>query len=155
MEERVRIDVDKVNVVARELSGAERSRMDERRRNRHWIAASSAIASKIKRHLKVKGISQLELADMLGITPANVTRYLNGKTNFELKTLVEIERALGVHIIDRDVIPQDAVDKSINVKVTFNIPVDYNPCDVERGNETTFINLEGIKGKSKKLYAYG
>ena len=155
MEERVRIDIDKVNVVARELSGTERSRMEDRRKNRHWISASSAIASKIKRQLKVKGISQLELAEMLGITPANVTRYLNGKTNFELKTLVEIERAIGVHIIDREVIPQEVANKPINVNVTFNIPVDFDPCDEEKVNEPAFINLEGIKGKSKKLYAYG
>ena len=155
MEERVRIDIDKVNVLARELSDTERRRMDERRKNRHWISASSAIASKIKRQLKVKGISQLELAEMLGITPANVTRYLNGKTNFELKTLVEIERAIGVHIIDREVIPQEAANKPLNVNVTFNIPVDFNPYDEEKVNETVSINLEGIKGKSKKLYAYG
>lgn len=69
--------------------------------------ASGSIANKIRRRLRVLGMTQAEFAARLNTSPANVSRYLGGKTNFELRTLLEIERAIDVHIIDRDVIPQE------------------------------------------------
>lgn len=105
MENKITFDLDKLNAIALPLDDAMRARMEERRRNRHWQSASASIAAKVRRALRTQGITQAQLADTLGITPANVTRYLNGKTNFELKTLIELERALSIHIIDREVIP--------------------------------------------------
>lgn len=101
------MDKDKLNSLAMPLSEEESMRMDMRRRDRYWKRASSAIASKILRSIKEKGISRMKLAELLGITPANITRYLSGETNFELKTLVEIERVLDIHIIDRDIVPSN------------------------------------------------
>lgn len=156
MERRVKINKDRLNSVARELTDNERQRMSERRKNRHWITASSAIAAKIKRQLRIKNITQLELAQILGITPANVTRYLNGKTNFELKTLVEIERAIGVHIIDRDVIPSENKGCALNVNVSVKIPVMKEELyQIKSTGEDALINLTPLKGKSKELYIYG
>ena len=117
--DKLRVNVDRLNCVARELTSEERNLMEARRRDRHWMSASSAIASKIKRHLRVNGITNMEFAEMLGITPANVTRYLNGKTNFELRTLVEIERALELHIIDREVVPQKE-KKAVAIQVIYS-----------------------------------
>ena len=84
----MKTNIDKLNNIARDLTLKERERMKERRKNRHWLCASSAIAAKIKRQLRILGLTQSDLAVMLGVTPANITRYLNGQTNFELKTLV-------------------------------------------------------------------
>lgn len=156
MEGKVGFDIDRLNNVARELTDVERMRMNDRRKNRYWITASSAIALKIKRRLKEMGISQLELAEILGITAANVTRYLSGKTNFELKTLIEIERAIGVHIIDQDIISPQSQTKTLNVNVTFTLPpVEIADTNSEDSSKIARIDLSSIKGKSKKLYVYG
>lgn len=118
------INKEKLNAIAEPLTSLERERMDERRRNRYWRAASSAIAAKIRRKLQKLNMSQTELAELLGITPANVTRYLSGRTNFELKTLIEIERAIGLHIIDRTVVPEEELlpsdDSSSSVSTESN-----------------------------------
>lgn len=77
----------------------------KRKTDRYLILASTTIASKIARAMRVKNIKNIEMANILGVTPANITRYLSGKANFELKTLVEFENALGISLIDRR-IPQ-------------------------------------------------
>lgn len=94
-----------VNRLSRPFTSEERETARRRKSDRYWKAASSAIAAKVLRQLRIKGMTRVQLAEELGITPANVTRYLNGTCNFELRTLVEIERVLGLQIIDRDIIP--------------------------------------------------
>ncbi len=100
------VNKSKLREVATPLSEGSHRRMKERRADRYWKAASSAIAAKVRRQLKLTDTSRVKLAEMLGVTPANITRYLNGTTNFELRTLVELERALGLEIINKDIIPQ-------------------------------------------------
>lgn len=87
------------------MSESDRSARDKRRQERHVNAASAAISAKVLRQLKILGMTRVDLAEKLKVSPANITRYLNGRCNFELRTLVELERALDIHIIDRDVIP--------------------------------------------------
>ena len=100
MDNKQDLRVIKLNEIARDLTASERERMSERRRERYWQVASSAIAAKVNRQLRLKGISRTDFAELLGVTPANVTRYLNGKTNLELRTIVEMERVLNIRIID-------------------------------------------------------
>jgi plasmid maintenance system antidote protein, XRE family len=101
------VDKKRLKEVAVPLDKEAKKRMEDRKANRYWRAASSAIAAKVRRQLKVTNTSRVQLAEMLGVTPANITRYLNGTTNFELRTLVEIERALDIEIINRKVIPEE------------------------------------------------
>ncbi len=79
-----------------------RRRMKERSENRAMYRASVAIAAKISRELRLRGMKRCDLAEKLGKTQAVVSRYLSGKANFELKTLVEIEAVLGINLIDRE-----------------------------------------------------
>lgn len=104
----MRIDKNRLNAMAKPLPENVRNKMADRRMDRHWKSVSSAISAKILRHMKENGISKSGLAEILNITPANITRYLNCDTNFELKTLVEIERALGIEIINKSVVPVSA-----------------------------------------------
>lgn len=101
----MKIDKDKLKNIATPLTDQEKRCMTCRKSDRYWKAASSAIAAKVLRQLKVLGKTRMQLAEDLGVTPANITRYLNGRCNFELKTLIEMERVLNIKIIDRNVIP--------------------------------------------------
>lgn len=87
-------------------------RRKQRQAERALVLASTAIAAKIGRALRTKNIKNTEFAKMLGVTAANVTRYLSGKTNFELKTLVEIERVLDIRLINRDCLENNEFDKT-------------------------------------------
>ena len=152
----MKTNIDKLNNIARDLTLKERERMKERRKNRHWLCASSAIAAKIKRQLRILGLTQSDLAVMLGVTPANITRYLNGQTNFELKTLVEIERKLGIKIIDKTVVPEDS-KSSIILKVTYNysLPIFKESDSKSECINDSFIGINKIGKDKENLLVYG
>ena len=75
-------------------------RRNQRKTERQLVLASTLIASKIARAMRMQNIKNVEVAKLLGVSPANVTRYLSGKANFELKTLIDIEKALNINLID-------------------------------------------------------
>lgn len=149
MDNKQDLRVIKLNEIARALTASERGRMSERRRERYWQAASSAIAAKVNRQLRLKGISRTDFAELLGVTPANVTRYLNGKTNLELRTIVEMERVLGIRIINRDVVP--TAEKVPATPVCLQIRYDWSECSLP---ENDFFEVKLSKSgniDSKKI----
>lgn len=119
----MKIDKEKLNRIAIKLSDSDHDRIRKRKSDRYWQAASAAIAAKILRKLKADGISRAKLAEKLGMTPANITRFLNGKCNFELRTLIEIERAIDVKIIDRSIIPTNNPEPVI-IKISYSVDSD-------------------------------
>lgn len=60
------------------------------------------IAFKIFYQLKNKKLSQQDLAKILDVTPQNISKLLKGD-DYKLSTLVKIEEALSINLIDRDV----------------------------------------------------
>ncbi len=54
------------------------------------------LTEKISVRMKEKGITRAKLAEILGVTPAAVTKLLNGNPNFTLKTLLKVADALGL-----------------------------------------------------------
>jgi transcriptional regulator with XRE-family HTH domain len=60
---------------------------------------SDAIAEKLDRMLKKRGMTQRDLARKTGKTEAEVSRWLGGTHNFTLKTLALISVALGEDVI--------------------------------------------------------
>ena len=60
---------------------------------------SFALADKIDMILKEKNISQKQLANRMGKTEAEVSRWLGGTHNFTLRTIAKISDALGVELL--------------------------------------------------------
>ena len=60
---------------------------------------SDAIAEKLDRMLKNRGMSQRDLAHLVGKTEAEVSRWLGGTHNVTLKTLALISTAMGEDVI--------------------------------------------------------
>ena len=63
------------------------------------VSKNVAIAVKIIKTLRVQGKSRRDLARLLGKSESEITRWLSGFHNLELKTIYKIEKALGVDII--------------------------------------------------------
>ncbi len=82
------------------MTEEERAAMDYRAENAEWLQLSATIALKIRKLLRLQGMTQVELAARLGVTPPQVSKLLSGKINFELKTLVNIQNAIGQPLID-------------------------------------------------------
>lgn len=103
------------------LKGLDRARME---------GASSAIAAKIRRRLRVLGMSNADFARAIGTHAPTVTKWLSGSHNFELKTLVDIEDILDISIIDRNVIHDKTLSEyfittsdTIATKCKYNVNV--------------------------------
>ena len=102
----MKIDLHRLEQVAVEESKAERTIATDRKDNGDMYKASFRIAMKIKRALRIKHMTQAHLSELMGVDPAIVSRYLSGKANMELKTIVKIEKALDINIIDREISPK-------------------------------------------------
>ena len=58
------------------------------------------VAVKIAEALKRKGMNQKDLANELGKKPAEISKWLAGNHNFTIDTLVDIQSALDIKLID-------------------------------------------------------
>ncbi len=96
----MKFNVAKLKAVACPMTEEERAAMDYRAENAEWLQLSATIALKIRKLLRLQGMTQVELAARLGVTPPQVSKLLSGKINFELKTLVNIQNAIGQPLID-------------------------------------------------------
>jgi transcriptional regulator with XRE-family HTH domain len=56
------------------------------------------IGDYLKRLRKEKGISQVELAEKIGVKPPTLSQYESGETNMTLSTLNRVADALGYQI---------------------------------------------------------
>lgn len=121
----MKIDKEKLHKIAVEENEEEKLFSSDQAENKELYKASMRIAMKIKRALKHAGMTQSDLAVKMGIDPAIICRNLNGKANFELKTLVKFEEVLGIQIIDRSISPSSR-DNSDHKKYQFIFFVDYN-----------------------------
>lgn len=65
---------------------------------RSHVSKTIDIVERIHAILDDKGMSQKDLASTLGKSPSEISKWMSGLHNFELKTLVKIEEALGEEI---------------------------------------------------------
>lgn len=82
------------------MNAEENAAMNFRTENADWLRLSARIALKVRKTLRQKGMSQAQLALRLDVTPAQVSKYLSGKVNFELKTIAKLQSVLGEDILE-------------------------------------------------------
>lgn len=95
----MKFNAEKMRGIARPSTEKENALRQNRIENVEWLNTSAKIALNIRTILRRMGISQVELAARMGVTPAQVTKILSGKENLGLKTIDKIENALGVSLI--------------------------------------------------------
>lgn len=124
------LNLNRLKVVARQLSEKELYEARYRDENRDWLQKSALIALEIRRYLRLKGMTQSQLAEKLGISPAMVTKLLSGKENMSIKTICGIERVLQFELLK---VP--SYEESIYVKC--DLPqMSKEKLDFEDGNQT-------------------
>ena len=74
---------------------------------------------RVKELLKIKGITQKEFAEKLGMTPIGLSQILSGKPSYT--TLEKIASALDVEVWELLVSPEDIIKKYSNGKDEVNI----------------------------------
>ncbi len=70
--------------------------------NKSWLKYSRKIALKINVFLKENKIKQKELAEMLSVSPQQVSKIIKGRENLTLETIAKIEDCLHISLLDLD-----------------------------------------------------
>ncbi len=71
-----------------------------RKRNADWLNKSTQIAVSVLEQLRIKGMSQKELADAMGVTPQYVNKVVRGNENLTLETICKLESILGISLVE-------------------------------------------------------
>lgn len=113
------------------------------------------IAFKILDQLDRLGMDKGDLAKKLGVTQACVTRYVSGRCNFTLRTLVQLERALDINLIDRESEPKQKEPVNFVLNLTNMHPRVSQYLDlIKRVGSTTVAEPEPLYARStQKQYA--
>lgn len=76
-----------------------KEKVEWRRGKSDWLDKSSDIAFRILDALDELGWNKARLAQELGVTAQQVSKYVKGEENFKLETLCKLEKALGIELV--------------------------------------------------------
>ena len=117
-------NLKKLQEVAKLASAQEKEEAKYREENRDWLLKSMQIALYLEHVLRIRGISKKQLAEMIDVTPAQVTKLLSGKENLGLKTISKIEKVLGVNLIS---IPSEVRPYQFSASIITNVSITTLP----------------------------
>lgn len=64
-----------------------------------FVEKNLAITEKVRMALDAKGWNKVQLAEAMGKSPSEVTKWLSGMHNLTLKSIIKMEHALGINLI--------------------------------------------------------
>lgn len=67
--------------------------------NERWLRWSMSISLKIIDYMQFNGLSRADIAQRLGVSSQYVSRILAGNINHSLKSIAEMEDALGINLL--------------------------------------------------------
>ncbi len=134
----MKIDRELLNHIASDLNREERRMEVDMRINRGLYKASMRIAMKIKRAMRLRNISQVELSRSMDMDPAMLSRYLSGKFNMELRTMVKFEEELGISIINRNISDENPEQAKSRPTERFKVMVFHDFGSFSPKNPTKF-----------------
>lgn len=72
----------------------------EYRKNNRWLSYSSQIARRIIAIIKKREeLNQVKLAELVGVTPQQISKIVKGHENLTLETIYKLSKALSVELI--------------------------------------------------------
>lgn len=94
----MKADIGKFNqLVSGESKWLEQAR--KRKENAGWLSLSQNIAVKVLKTLRTRQMKQTELAQLMQVSPQQVSKILQGKENLTLETISKLERILDVKLV--------------------------------------------------------
>jgi len=76
-----------------------KKQVEYRRTNKDWLKKSAKIAIKVLRVLREKKITQVQLAEILAVSPQHINKILKGRENLTLETIGKLEAALDIELV--------------------------------------------------------
>ena len=124
-------NLDKLNKIASEQSNWI-NEAKQRQDNKAWLKHSQKIAIKVLKTLrenkanKTGILSQVMLAEALGVKPQQVNKVVKGKENLTLETISKIESVLDIKLIFRNTVKVKEIVKEVVKKEFVYLPVHQN-----------------------------
>ena len=92
-------NLDKLRKKAQPRSEEAKGRARWRRENREWLRMSQSIALQVLDYLHNAGLTQKELAERMGVSPAYIAKLVKGSENLSLETICKLHEALGIKLV--------------------------------------------------------
>lgn len=92
-------NLDKLRKTAQPRSEEAQGRARWRRENREWLRMSQSIALQVLDYLHNAGLTQKELAERMGVSPAYIAKLVKGSENLSLETICKLHEALGIKLV--------------------------------------------------------
>ena len=112
-----------------------------RKENRHWLDRSFDIAVEVLAAIKSRKMTQVELAEKLGVSAQYVNKLLKGQENLTLDTIGKLEKVLSISLIEIKTSSAKEETPILAEKKKQNQPVEKTI--------TLKVKLESIKKKEK------
>jgi transcriptional regulator with XRE-family HTH domain len=131
-------NIDKFESLVSPLKSGWYAKAEERIQNKAWKDKAFDIALRVIRHIRDNKISQVRLADEMGVTPQYINKILQGKENMTLESICRIESALGISLIE----------------VVYSQTKDYE-VETSKSNLSDTLSSKSISKDSVDLYSIG
>lgn len=95
----MKTNLEKLNSIVKSDAKETREWIKKRNKNRKALRASQKIALHIRKRLEELKWSQKDLAEKMDVKPQQVSKWVSGKENFRLDTIMRLSEMLNVDLI--------------------------------------------------------
>lgn len=95
----MKTNLEKLNSIIKSDAKETREWIKKRNKNRKALRASQKIALHIRKRLEELKWNQKDLAEKMDVKPQQVTKWVSGKENFRLDTIMRLSEMLNVDLI--------------------------------------------------------
>jgi transcriptional regulator with XRE-family HTH domain len=88
-----------LDIVSKEEKSNAKEIMSWRKANKHWLKKSEAIALHILQHIRSEGITQVDFAQKMNVSPQQISKILKGQENLTLESIAKMEQILGIELV--------------------------------------------------------
>lgn len=133
-------NLDKLAEMAQPRSEKALDMAQRRKENKDWLRMSQEIALSLHYYLRKMKMTQKELAEKMGVSPAYVGKLLKGQENLTLETICNLQRMTGWELVSvfrpyehREVLASTTMGMSKNIirSETYcskqNVPTGFSP----------------------------
>ena len=133
---------DKISAKTSEKPSNWPQEAEERSAKRGALQHARRVSLLVLRELDKQNLSQVALADKMGVSRQQVTKIVKGQENFTFETIAKLEEALGISIITIDLQEMPA---------HLRVPVSAAAAPSHKVGDESELNLAGIKKRLEEL----
>lgn len=106
--------------------------------NKSWLKHSRRIAIKLNFFLRDNKLKQKDLAELLNVSPQQVSKIIKGRENLTLETISKIENVLKIELLK--------IDKSLKKEASFqSYTINYTQSKLNNNDKYQFSKTKVIK----------